>query len=194
LKRLTTLLTAVIAIGVLAGCSDKTGGNANTAAPTTSEQTGTAPTSGSPSSGLSIAKFVSKPCDVLSAAQVAKLGDVNAPKTGTSANLGPTCEWAGKDVTKNSSYTVYVTKDKDVAEMVANVKSNPIFTDKKIGDVRVIVNDSTDGTLHCRAIIEVSKTDSVTVDVRTAAKERATKPSCTDVESVATMAIETLKG
>lgn len=191
---MTSLLTAVIAIGVLAGCSDKTPGNANTTTPTTGDQTSTAPTSDGPSSGLSIAKFVSKPCDVLTAAQVAKLGDVNAPKTGTSANLGPTCEWAGKDVLKNSSYTVYVTENKDFEEMVANVKTNPIFQDKKIGDVRVIINDSTDGTLHCRAIIEVGKTDSVTVDVRTAAKERASKPSCTDVESVATMAIETLRG
>ncbi len=190
---MTTLLTAVIAIGVLAGCSDKTGGNANTAPPTADQQTSTTPTSDGPSSGLSIAKFVSKPCDVLTAAQVAKLGDVKEPKTG-SGSLGPTCEWAGKDVTKNSSYTVYVTQDKDVEEMVTSVKTNPIFKDKKIGDVRVIVNDSTDGTLHCRAIIVVGKTDSVTVDVRTAAKEQASKPSCTNVESVATMAIETLKG
>ncbi|MFS8099387.1 DUF3558 domain-containing protein [Lentzea alba] len=190
---MTTLLTAVVAIGVLAGCSEKTGGNANTTAPTSGEQTSSAPTSDEPSSGLSIAKFVSKPCDVLTAAQVAKLGDVGAPKSGTST-LGPTCDWDGKDVTKNSSYKVYVTEDKDVEEMVSNVKSNPIFQDKKIGDVRVIVNDSTDGTLHCRAIIVVGKTDSVTVDVRTAFKERESKPSCTDVESVATMAIETLKG
>lgn len=191
---MTILLTAVIAIGVLAGCSDKTVGNANTAAPTAGEQTSTAPTSDGPSSGISIAKFVSKPCDVLSAGQVAKLGDVKEAKAGTSSSLGPTCEWAGKDVTKNSSYTVYVTQDKDVEEMVASVKTNPIFKDKKIGDVRVIVNDSTDGTLHCRAIIVAGKTDSVTVDVRTAYKEQTTKPSCTDVESVATMAIETLKG
>ncbi|HEX8867347.1 MAG TPA: DUF3558 domain-containing protein [Lentzea sp.] len=191
---MTTLLTTVLAIGVLAGCSEKTPGSANTTAPTSGEQTSNAPTSNEPSSGLSIAKFVSKPCDVLTATQVAKLGNVSAPKAGTSDTLGPTCEWTGKVPTDNSSYTVYVTENKDVEQMVSNVKTNPIFKDKKVGDVRVIVNDSTDGTLHCRAIIEVSKTDSVTVDVRTAYKERASKPSCTDVESVATMAIETLKG
>ncbi|NGY61186.1 DUF3558 domain-containing protein [Lentzea sp. NEAU-D13] len=190
---MTALLTAVLAVGALAGCSEKTGGNPNTTAPTGAEQTSTTPTSDGSSSGLSIAKFVSKPCDILTSAQVAKLGGVGSPKPGTST-LGPTCEWAGKVATENSTYMVYVTEDKDVESMVSNVKSSPIFTDKKIGDVRVIVNDSTDGTLHCRAIIEVSKTDSVTVDARIAAAERAAKPACTEVESVATMAIETLKG
>jgi hypothetical protein len=188
---MTALLTAVLAIGVLAGCSEKTGGNANTTAPTAGEQTSTTPTSSGPSSGLSIAKFANKPCDLLTAAQVAKLGDVGAPETGTST-LGPKCTWKGKDVLKNSTYTVYSTVD--VEEMVNNVKSNPIFTDKKVGDVRVIVNDSTDGTLHCRAIVEVSKTDSATVDASIAKDERASKPACTEVESVATMVIENLRG
>jgi len=179
-------------IGLLAGCSEKTGGNASTTAPTSGEQTSSAPTSGD-SSGLSIAKFTDKPCDVLTAAQVAKLGGVAAPKSGTSV-LGPECVWNGKDALKNSTYAVVITEDKDVEEMIDNVKSSPIFTDKKIGDVRVVVNDSTDGTLHCRAIIAASKTDSVTVDARIAAAERPTKPACTEVESVATMVIETLKG
>jgi hypothetical protein len=190
---MTALLTAVLAIGVLAGCSEKTGGNANTTAPTGGEQTSTAPTSGGSSSGLSIAKFAEKPCDLLTAAQVAKLGEVGAPKTGTST-LGPKCTWEGKDILKNSTYVVYATVDKDVESMVSNVKSNPIFKDKKISDVRVIVNDSTDGTIHCRAIIEVSKTDSATVDADIAKDERAAKPACTEVESVAKMVIENLRG
>lgn len=190
---MTALLTAVLAIGVLAGCSEKTGGNASTTAPTGGEQTSSTPTSEASSSGLSIAKFVSKPCDILTAAQVAKLGGVKPPKPGTSI-LGPECVWEGQDVIKNSTYSVVVTEDKDVEGMVGAVKSNPIFQDKKVGDVRVVVNDSTDGTLHCRAIIEVSKTDSVSLDATIAADERPTKPACTEVESLATMVIESLRG
>ncbi|HEX7303276.1 DUF3558 family protein [Lentzea sp.] len=190
---MTALLTAVIAVGVLAGCSEKTGGNASTTTPTGGGQTSSAPTSESSSSGLSIAKFADKPCDLLTTAQVAKLGQVSAPKTSTST-LGPKCTWEGKDVLKNSTYTVYASADKDVEAMVNNVKGNPIFTDKKIGDVRVVINDSTDGVIHCRAIIEVSKTDSATVDADIAADERAAKPACTEAESVAKMVIETLKG
>jgi hypothetical protein len=193
LKRTIALLTAVLAVGVLAGCSERTDGNPSTTAPTGGEQTSSAPTSDGSSSGLSLAKFADKPCDLLTAAQVAKLGNVGTPETSTST-LGPKCTWKGKDVIKNSTYTVYATADKNVEDMVNNVKSSPIFEDKKIGDVRVIINDSTDGTLHCRAIIEVSKTDSATVDASIAADERPTKPACTEVESVAKMVIENLRG
>ncbi|SDG20585.1 Protein of unknown function [Lentzea fradiae] len=190
---MTALLTAVIAVGVLAGCSEKTGGTAGTTLTTGGGQTSTAPTSESSSSGLSIAKFADKPCDLLTEAQVAKLGEVAAPKTSTST-LGPKCTWEGKDILKNSTYVVYATVDQDVEAMVDRVKTNPIFTEKKIGDVRVFINDSTDGVIHCRAIIEVSKTDSATVDADIAAEERAAKPACTEAESVAAMVIETLKG
>lgn len=190
---MTALLTAVLAIGALAGCSEKTGGNANTTAPTGGEQTSTAPTTEGSSSGLSIAKFVSKPCDVLTAAQVTKLGTVSAGKSGTNV-LGAECEWKGQDVIKNSTYSVTVTEDKDVDDMVANVKSSPIFQDKKSEGVRLVTNDGSDGTLHCSTIIEVSKTDSVTVYVSIAADERPTKPACPESETVAKMVIENLKG
>ncbi|SDG20601.1 Protein of unknown function [Lentzea fradiae] len=185
--------TAVIGAVVIAGCSMQASGSAGTASPVSGDLTSSTSAGEGSSPGLSIAEFADNPCDVLTAEQVAKLGGVNAGKPGTST-LGVTCEWAGKVPTDNSTYTVYVTEDRDVEAMVQNVKGQPIFTDKKIGDVRVVVNDSTDGTLHCRAIIEVGKTDSVTVDARIAAAERASKPACTEVESVATMVIETLRG
>jgi len=187
---MTALLTVVLAIGVLAGCSDKTRGNANTTAPTTGEQTSTSQGS---SSGLSIAKVASKPCDTLTAAQVAKLGTVAAGKAGTNV-LGAECEWKGNDAIKNSTYSVTVTEDKDVEDMVANVKSSPIFQDKKSDGVRLITNDGSDGTLHCSTIVEVSKTDSVTVYVAVAADERPAKPACPEAEKVAKMVIENLRG
>ncbi|SES18534.1 Protein of unknown function [Lentzea xinjiangensis] len=190
---MTALLTAVLAAGVLAGCSEKTGGNAGTGAPTSGEQTSSAPTSTGSSSGLSIAKFADKPCDILTAAQVATLGTVAAGKSGTNI-LGAECEWKGQDVIKNSTYSVTVTEDKDVEEMVANVKSNPIFQDKQSNGVRLVTNDGSDGTLHCSTIIGVSKTDSVTVYVAIAADERPAKPACPESEKVAAMVIENLRG
>ncbi|MDT7782559.1 MAG: hypothetical protein QOF58_978 [Pseudonocardiales bacterium] len=190
---MTALLTVALAIGALAGCSEKTGGNATTTAPTGGEQTSSSPTSQGSSSGLSIAKVASKPCDTLTAAQVAKLGTVAAGKSSTGI-LGPECQWKGQDVIKNSTYTVTVTEDKDVDDMVANIKSNPIFQDKKSDGVRLVTNDSTDGTLHCSTIIEVSKTDSVTVYAAIAADERPTKPACPESEKIAKMVIENLRG
>ena len=190
---MTALLTAVLAVGVLAGCSEKTGGNANTTAPTDSGATSTVPTTSDVATGLSIAKFVSAPCSILTSAQIAKLGSVRAPESSTDV-LGPLCVWKGQDVTKNSRYTVSVTKDKDVDEMVGNVKSNPVFTDHKVGGIRYVTNDQTNGEMSCTTIIEVSKSDSVTVQVNVAPAEQATKKPCTESESVATMIVENLRG
>lgn len=190
---MTALLTAVLAIGALAGCSEKTGGNANTTAPTGGEQTSSSPTSSGPSSGLSIAKVANKPCDVLTAAQVAKLGAVKAPATKTSI-LGPECKWSGQDVIKNSTYWAVVTQDKSVQEMVDSIKNNQVHNDHKVGGVRFITNDTTDGSISCATIIEVSDTDSVTLSVSIAADERAAKKPCTESETVAKMIVENLRG
>ncbi|MGW6936394.1 DUF3558 family protein [Lentzea sp. NPDC054927] len=190
---MTALLTAVIAVGVLAGCSEKTGGNANTTAPGTGDQTSSSPTSSDSSSGLSIAKFVDKPCDVVTAAQLAKLGSVRAPET-TSTPIGQQCAWKGQDVIKNSTYRVAVTADKPVDEMVANVKDSGVFTDHKVDGIRFITYDATDASIDCRTIIQVSDTDSVTSSVSVASAERATKKPCTASEEFAKLVVETLKG
>jgi hypothetical protein len=190
---MTALLAALLAVGALAGCSEKTGGNANTTAPTDTGSTNSTSTSNSPSTGLSIDKFVSAPCSILTTAQVAKLGSVRAAAPGTDV-LGPTCSWKGQDVTKNSTYSVSVTKDKDVDEMVSNVKGNPVFTDHEVGGIRYITNDQTNGEMSCATIVEVSKSDSITVQVSVAQAEKATKKPCTESESVATMMVENLRG
>ena len=190
---MTALLTAVIAIGVLAGCSEKTGRNANTTAPSTGDQTSSVPTNGGSSSGLSIAKFADKPCDLVTAAQLAKLGSVRAPETASSP-IGPRCDWKGQDVTKNSTYRAAVTQGKDVESTIANVKNSPVFTDHKVDGVRFVTYDATDASIDCRTIIQVSDTDSVTASVSIATAERATKKPCTESEEFAKMIVETMKG
>jgi hypothetical protein len=191
---MTALLTAVLALGALAGCSDnKTGGSPTTPAATGTEQTSSEPTSDGSAPGLSIAKYVSNPCGILTAGQVATLGSVRAPEPGT-GDLGPNCVWKGQDVIKNSKYTIAVTEGKSFDDMVSNVKDNPVFTDKKIDGVRVISTDQTDGSTGCLTSLQASKTDSVTVQVSTAADERATKKACPEGERVAQLIISNLKG
>jgi hypothetical protein len=187
---MTALLATVFAFGALAGCTpSQTGGT-----PTTGAQTGSStPTSDGSGTGLSIAKYVSAPCTILKADQVATLGSVKAPAPGSGV-LGPNCTWDGKDVIKNSSYTVNVTEDKDFDDMVNNVKNDRVFTDKKLDGVRVITTDEVDGELACMTSVQVSKTDSVTVQVSAAADERATKKACPEAERVAQLIITNLKG
>lgn len=191
---MTALLTAVLASVALAGCTDtQTGGNPTTAPSTGGEQTSSEPTSDGSDTGLSIAKFVSDPCSILTADQVATLGSVRAPQAGT-AQLGPNCVWKGQDAIKNSTYDISVTKDKDFEAQVENVKNNAVFVDKKIDGVRVISTDQTDGAMYCLTSIQVSKTDSVTIQIAGASDERAVKKPCPEAERVAQLIITNLKG
>ncbi|USX48699.1 DUF3558 domain-containing protein [Lentzea sp. HUAS12] len=191
---MTALLTAVLALGVLAGCtSTQTGGNPTSASTTGAGQTSSQPTSDGSDAGLSIAKYVSSPCSILTASQVSSLGSVREPAPG-SGTLGPNCVWMGQDVIKNSKYTVHVTENKSFEDLVANVKANPVFTDKTIDGVRVISTSQTDASTGCLTSLQASKTDSITVQVSTAAEERASKPACQESERVAQLIITNLKG
>jgi hypothetical protein len=190
---MTALLAAVFALGALAGCTNtQTGGNPTT--PATGAQTGSnTPTSDGSGTDLSVAKYVSAPCSILKPDQVATLGTLRSTTPGTGA-LGPNCTFQGKDVIKNSTYEISVTQGQDFDDMVSNVKNNPVFTDKKLDGVRVISTDRAGGELACLTSVQASKTDSVTVQVSTAADERATKKPCAESERVAQLIITNLKG
>ncbi|MDX3662838.1 DUF3558 domain-containing protein [Streptomyces sp. ID05-26A] len=191
---MTALLTAVLAFGALAGCtSTQTGGNPTSAPTTGTEQTSSQPTSDGSDSGLSIAKYTSAPCNILTADQAKTLGSVRAPAPG-SGLLGPNCVWSGQDVIKNSRYTVHVTADQDFEKQVNEVKNDAVFTDKKIAGARVISTDRLDGLITCLVSIQVSKTDSVTIQVNVASDEQAAKKACVEGERVAQLIIGNLKG
>ena len=191
---MTALFTAVLAFGALAGCTgNTTGGSPTTADQTGAGQTSSASTSSESPSGLSLAKYVSKPCDTLKPDQVATLGAVRQGEVGTDV-LGPLCTWRGQDPIKNSTYDVSVTEGKDFESRVEGVKTNGVFIDKKIDGVRVVSTDGTDGAMYCLTMIQVSKTDSVTVQIAGATDERATKKPCPETERVAQLIITNLKG
>ncbi|WP_394613261.1 DUF3558 family protein [Lentzea sp. JNUCC 0626] len=194
---MTALITAVLAFGALTGCTGTTtNGSPTTAGSTGAQETGSTPTSSDESpSGMSIEKYVNAPCDTLKSDQVTTLGTVQPGVVAAAAGgLGQKCTWRGQDVIKNSTYTVVVTKDKDFDSRVDGVKSNGVFAEKKIDDVRVVSTDGTDATMYCLTMFPTSKTDSVTVQIATAADERATKKPCDETERVAQLIITNLKG
>lgn len=191
---MTALLAAVFTFGALAGCTPgQTGGNPTTPTATGGQTASSEPTSNGSGTDLSIAKYVSAPCSILKPDQVATLGTLRPAAPGTGP-LGPKCTWQGQDVIKNSTYAISVTEGRDFEDMVSNVKSNAVFTDKKIDGVRVISTDPVDGELACSTFLQASKTDSISISVSAAADERATKKPCAEGERVAQLIITNLKG
>jgi hypothetical protein len=188
---MTALLTAVLAFGALAGCTGNTTGGTPT---TPAEQTSSTPTSGESPSGLDVSKYAAKPCDTLKPDQLATLGSVREGAT-SAGELGQKCTWRGQDSTKNTSYIVHVTEGKAFDDMAAGSKSsNSFFEEKKIDGLRAYATDGTDGAMFCLTTVETSKTSSITVQVSSAAAERATKKPCPEGERVAQLIITNLKG
>lgn len=187
MKRSTTLLAALFALAALASCSDKSGGNAKPE--TTSTTTNTTDSSGTPSGPeLSLAKFLEKPCDVLTPAQIASFGKFKEPAS-RKAPLGPSCRWAAQDNTVDSSIAVTFGDGQEYDTLLSNSRKSPVFKEVKVDGLPAFSSDDTDGTEACTTIVETGKTSAVAVQTHVNDK----KP-CELAEKVAAVVITTLKG
>jgi Protein of unknown function (DUF3558) len=182
-----TLLAALFTLAALAGCSDKSGGNARPE--TTSASTNTTDSSGTPSAPeLSLAKFLANPCDVLPPAQIAPFGKFREP-TSRKAPLGPSCRWPGQDVTVDSTIAVSFGDGQEYDSLLNNSRKSAVFNELTVEGRRAFSSDDTDGTVGCTTIVETGAKSSIAVQTNVNDK----KP-CELAEKVAAVVIKTLKG
>jgi hypothetical protein len=187
LKRSTTLLAALFALAALAGCSEKNGGNAKPE--TTSTSTNTTDGTSTPSGPeLSLAKFLQKPCDVLTPAQTASFGKFKEPAS-RKAPLGPSCRWAAQDNTVDSSIAVTFGDGQEYDTLLSNSRKSPVFKEVKVEGLNAFSSDDTDGTVDCTTVVETGKTSAIVV--QTSVNDK--KP-CEFAERVAAVVISTLRG
>jgi hypothetical protein len=183
-----TLLAALFALAALAGCSEKNGGNAKpeTTSPSTST---TSDSTGTPSGPeLSLAKFLEKPCDVLTPAQIASFGKFREPAS-RKAPLGPSCRWPGQDNTVDSTIAVTFGDGQEYDSLLSNSRKSPVFKEVKVDGLRAFSSDDTDGTDACTTFVETGKTSAIAV--QTSVNDK--KP-CELAEKVAAVVITTLRG
>ncbi|MEU0883916.1 DUF3558 domain-containing protein [Lentzea sp. NPDC005914] len=190
MKRSLTLLAALFSLAALAGCSDKSGGNAK---PETTSPSDTKSESPSTPAGpqLDLAKFLAKPCDVLTAAQLSPLGShfkAPAPRT---APLGPACDWKAVDSTVDSSVTVTLADGKEYDSLLSSSRKSPIFSEQKVEGLRSFNSDDTDGTVDCTTAVETGKESAIVV--QTSVLDGKTKPCDVNLK-VASAVVTTLKG
>lgn len=192
LKR-TTLLATLFAAAALAGCTN-VGGTPTTATTPPPTETNNTGSTGSPAAvELKVDKFKDKPCDLLTAAQVAQLGNVKEPKIRQAA-LGPACQWNGKEILEDSAYEVAVYPDQSFETQLGNSRSFPVFSEKTIQGIRTFNSDNTDATRSCTTIAEAGKTGILQVDVSVAKNKVPAQKPCAEAERVTAMAIENLRG
>lgn len=189
MKRSTTLLAALFSLAALAGCSDMSGGNAKpeTTSPPTSA---TSDSTGTPSGPeLSLAKFLEKPCDVLTPTQVAPFGNFKAPAL-RKAPLGPSCRWSAQDVTTDPSFSVTLADGQEYDTLLSNSRKDPVFSEQKVDGRRAFSSDDTDGTVDCATTVETGKTSAILVQISV----YAGKKPCDEAQKVAAAVISTLRG
>ncbi|MEU7481887.1 DUF3558 domain-containing protein [Lentzea sp. NPDC042327] len=193
MKRTTMLLAALFSLAAVAGCSDKSGGNPTpeTTTPPASTETETSSAPSGPE--LDLSKFTSKPCDVLTADQLAGVSNVRAPKTRT-APLGPTCNWESQDILKDTGFGVTLGADQKFDSLLGNSRTSPIFTESKVSELRAFNFDSTDGTRDCSTVVETGKNSVIIAQAHVALQQKGIKKPCEESQKIAAAVISTLKG
>jgi len=191
------MLMAAAAILLVAGCSQKSAGEASpqsssTATESTTESTGS---TSSTSPGLSVTKFASNPCGLLKTDQLAQLGTFKAPETSDNP-LGNKCRWAAQDVLKGAAYSVIVgTKGQTFDEVAKNSQGVKVYRPTSVGGYQAVSSDATDGKGNCTTAVGTSSKDVFVVQISI---ENESTPehadSCAATEKVAALVVQNLKG
>lgn len=191
-----SVLAATAAAGLLAGCNSKepgnptptpgTGGNTPTSAPGGDE----APPVTGPE--LSLDKFKSDPCTLLSPEQIARLGD---QETGEKRDRQgqPQCIWDPKG-TGGATFTYTISKS-TLNDYYKGKSNYPVWTPTEVSGYPAASFDGTTGKNgNCSTVIALGKTTAlmVQVNVQGASTPNYTTP-CVESERAAALAIEGLK-
>ena len=188
----TTLLATLFTAAALAGCTTIGGTPTTGNTPPTTETSDTGST-GSPSADLGIDKYKDKPCDVLTAAQVAQLGNVKEPTTRQGA-AGPICKWSGKELLDDSAYDIAIGTALAYDTALANSRQHPVFSEKTVQGVRTFTSSTTDDTRTCTANVDAGKSGTLLVNVNVARNKVPAQKPCAEADRVAAMIIENLRG
>ncbi|GLZ32141.1 hypothetical protein Lesp02_43290 [Lentzea sp. NBRC 105346] len=196
-----TALATIAAAGLLVGCDSKTPGTATTA-PGTGGNTGSPTSTSASSSGeappvtgtpLSLDKFKTDPCTLLTPEQITQLGDMK-PGEKRDRSGQPQCIWHPKAPTGAFSFTY--TFSKSTLNDYYKGKSNyPYFKPAQVSGYPAASFDGIDG-VHgdCSTVVALSDKTALMVQVNMSTKTAPNYSTpCTVSEKGAAIAIEGLK-
>jgi hypothetical protein len=193
LKSTRILLAAIASVALIAGCSQKDGGQATPQSGAGTATSGTSAAPNEPQVGLS--KFASDPCALLKADQLTSLGSFKAPRKDASS-VGQRCTWSAQDVIKGAAYSVVVKTNTDTFEQVAeNSKGVPVYKRTTVASYPAVSSDQTTGKGNCTTAVGVSSKEVFYAQIsieNTAAPEY--QDSCAATEKVAALVVQNLKG
>lgn len=196
-------VAAVSAVIAVSGCSTESTGRAlpesapassATGIPEFESGSGTPPSSkGAAAGGLDLSKYAANPCDLLTSAQVAGLGTMDAPEPGKTGGA-PSCVVNPKDLTKGARYTI-VLPDETFAKAVRFAESSSVKEETTVGGLEAFTHSPVAGGKgRCTTIVaaSVETTFQVVVSVTNSALPEAAG-ACARSQEVAGLVVETAK-
>ncbi|ACU36131.1 DUF3558 domain-containing protein [Actinosynnema pretiosum subsp. pretiosum] len=197
-------VAAVSAVIAVSGCSTESTGKAlpesapagsPSGIPEFESGSSTSPSSkGKAAGGIDLSKYAANPCGLLTAAQVAGLGTMDAPEPGKTGG-SPSCVFNPKDVTKGARYTV-VLPDETFAKAVRFAESSSVKEETTVGGLEAFTHSPiAGGKGRCTTIVAASAetTFQVLVGVTNSALPEAAA-ACEKSQEVAALVVETAKG
>ncbi|WP_170211683.1 DUF3558 domain-containing protein [Saccharothrix australiensis] len=197
-RTIRAALVVSSAVAVLAACTTTDPGDP-TAGPTTGTSERTPTTSGSATggaSGLSLAKYLSNPCAILTKAQQAELTTFREAKA-TEGTFGPACTYQGKDVLENSTFEIsLVVKGNTIDDFIEEAKAGMSVAEETKVDGRPAINfDSADGKRNCSTAVGTSDKEAVLVQANIGKNDKLNDDkACEKSERVAKTVIGNLRG
>jgi hypothetical protein len=180
-----------MSVAILASCTSTSAGNVT---PQSATSTHVQSSSSSSLPALSLQKFVSDPCSLLTSTQAAELGEFRSTEPTNDRPNGPGCIWRGTEPTENSTYelTLGVT-DAALSIFRENTKSYSSFREAKVAGYPTISYDTAGATRDCTTILGISDKETVIVQVSTAVNDEVNdgKP-CDRTERLGATVIENL--
>jgi hypothetical protein len=206
MKKLATVVTVVLA-GLLTGCTTATGGQPSAAPDLPGASSGDRPTSTS-SGGtngappvvhpLDATRFLTRPCDVLSPAQLAILG-ISAPGKPTTtgavaAQAGPFCTWHAAPEVNSTVGVGFLTGNKNGLSDTYRGRSDfGYFEETTVDGYPAVFADGNDGRPVGACGIAVGISDTLAFSVSEQGNRKG-QASCDRAKQVATAVLATLKG
>jgi hypothetical protein len=196
-----SVLAATAAAGLLAGCTSKepgdatptpgTGGNTQTETTSPASSGDAAPPVTGPE--LSLDKFKSDACTLLSAEQIAKLGDMR-PGRKSDRQGQAQCLWEPTSSSSGVPFTYTISKQ-TLDDYYKGKDNYPVFNPTEVAGYPAASFDGTDAKHGaCTTVVALGKTTAlmVQVNVRGTSTPNYTTP-CVESERGAAVAVEGLK-
>ncbi|WP_165912841.1 DUF3558 domain-containing protein [Tamaricihabitans halophyticus] len=190
------ILPVVLAVGVVAGCTEAESGEAAPAPESSSADGSTEDGAPKVENPLDTSAYQQDPCSSLSSAQLQELAlDQGKPSENDSA--GPNCFWRNNEARSMASIAFVTAGNNGISDVYANRENNAVFEElPAIEGHPVVAYGSVKGEIergYCTLAVGATDELFLSISVRVSRANIGQDDPCESAQRVAEMMIETMR-